>query len=358
MALSVYMKSILDAMTSGGGTKHGGINKGSGSDNNSQNKGQNSGRNNSQSQGDFTGKAGAAAGNAFNPNKGQRQRQGLGQGQGQGKGKDQGKGQGRGQGESFDTHINGKGEYESLDGTKASDGEISDKDVIEAIKGALNIGRFNKDYQEKSEGEGGFNRDIVDKKLRPTQPWQSIMRRMVQKIQSKRSFSRVNTRMAAARVVSPSVIRYKQHSDIIFAIDVSGSVSKNTVNNIMNEVLALSRTTNIKNMRVLFWDGAVTGDIGVKNGIRIGEEKGIFNFIGGGGTNIDCVYNYIIDKKYEPSGVCYFTDGYVFGSKIYTGKRNECENAFLITKNGSSKNMEQIKKEHHYINMSIYQTDL
>ena len=344
MALSDYMKSILGAMTGDSGqgqsqhNKSGstGANNGSGSKTPGQGNKSGNNQNSGQSQGDFTGKAGSAAGDAFNSNKGK----------------------GKGKGKPFDTHINGKGEYESLDGTEARDSEITDKDISDAIKDALNVGKFNKDYQSKSGGKGSFNREIADKKLRITQPWKRIMRQMVQKVQYKRSFSRVNSRMAAARVISPSTVKYNQHSDIIFAIDVSGSMSDKTVSNIMNEVLALSRTTNIKNMRVLFWDGAVTGDIEVKNGKKLGEEKGFFNFIGGGGTNIDCVYNYIIDKKYEPSGVCYLTDGYVNGSKIYTGKRNDCENAFLITKNGSPKDMEQIKKEHHYTNMSIYQTDL
>ena len=340
MALSDYMKSILGAMTGDSNqsqhNKSGSTGANNGSDSNTPGQNNKSGnsQNSGQSQGDFTGKAGSAAGDAFNSNKG------------------------KGKGEPFDTHINGKGEYESLDGTEARDSEITDKDISDAIKDALNVGKFNKDYQSKSGGKGSFNREIADKKLRITQPWKRIMRQMVQKVQYKRSFSRVNSRMAAARVVSPSTVKYNQHSDIIFAIDVSGSMSDRTVSNIMNEVLALSRTTNIKNMRVLFWDGAVTGDVEVKNGKKLGEEKGFFNFIGGGGTNIDCVYDYIIDKKYEPSGVCYFTDGYVNGSKIYTGKRNDCENAFLITKNGSPKDMEQIKKEYHYTNMSIYQTDL
>ena len=346
MALSDYMKAILNAMTSSG-TKHGnGLNNG----NNDQNK--------NQSQEDFTGKAGAAAGDAFNPNQGQSQSRGRGQGQGGGQSGGQGGGQGQSRGKPFDEHINGKGEYESLDGTKARDSEITNNDIIDAINNALDIAKFNDDLKDAGGGKGNFNREIVDKKTRTTQPWRSIMRNMVQKIQYKRSFNRLNYRLAAARVVAPKTTSYKQHSDIIFAIDVSGSMSDKTVNNIMNEVLALSRTTNIKNMRVLFWDGAVTGDIEVKNGKKLGEEKGFFNFIGGGGTNIDCVYNYIIDNKYEPSGVCYLTDGFVEGSEIYTGKRNDCENVFLITSHGSPEAMKQIKTQHNYTNMSIYQTDL
>lgn len=321
MALSDYMKSILDAMKDDSNQSN------SESDNGSDNN-----QNGNSEQSGSTGKAGAAAGNAF------------------GKGQMSDKG-------SFDTHIDGKGDYKPLDDTKTRDSEITDKDIRDAIKDALNVGNINK-KDIIGNGAGNFNKTIADKKLRTTQPWKTIMRQMVQRIQYKRSFSRINYRMAAARVTSPAITQSKQHSDIIFAVDVSGSMSDQTLDTIMNEVLSLSRQTNIKNMRILTWDGAVTKDIFVQNGRMLDKEKGFFNFAGGGGTSIDCVYNYIIDKNYNPSGVCYFTDGLVEGDKFYTGKRNDCENAVLITKYGTTEVMEKIKKEKHYTHLTIYQTDL
>ena len=196
------------------------------------------------------------------------------------------------------------------------------------------------------------------KHTRPTQPWEQIMREMVMAVQYVRSFERVNYRMAAARVAAPSVKTYNQHSDIIFAIDVSGSMSDKTVGNIINEVLSLSQTTEIKNMRILYWDAGVTADIFVEDGMMMNSKKGCFNFIGGGGTNINCVYNYIVDKEYEPSGVCYLTDGYIDGDKFYTGETGECINAVLITKNGSPHDMEKVKSNNPQANITIYQTDL
>lgn len=344
MALSDYMESILFSMKGAGVGADQGIEKQGPGQGQKQGQSDSNQNNSNQGQGDYTGKAGSAAGNAFGQGQ---QRPGQGQGQGQGQG-----------GIPFDAHINGKGEYESLDGTEARESEITDRDINNAIKDALRIGKFNKDRQTKGGGKGNFNREIADRKTRTTQPWKRIMRQMVQKIQYKRSFSRVNSRMAAARVVAPKTTAFKQHSDIIFAIDVSGSMSDKTVENIMNEVLALSRQTSIKDMRILLWDAGVTSDMFVKNGKMLDKEKGFYNFVGGGGTNIDCVYNYIGDKKYEPSGVCYFTDGYIDGDKLYTGRRNDCENVVLITKNGSSEAVEKVKKEKHYTHLTIYQTDL
>lgn len=249
---------------------------------------------------------------------------------------------------------------EGLDGTKPNTRPITADDITNAIKDANRIEQISQIHDHDTPGVGGragdAARQIANRHTRTTLNWKSVLRTMVKQAAQRRSFARVNTRMAAARVTAPSKTQYYQQSDIIFAIDVSGSMGNKTVDNIVNEIFALSRSTPIKNMRILFWDAKVQDDIFVVNGKKIDSQSQMYGFTGGGGTNINCVYDYIIEKNYKPSGICIMSDFYIEGDKLYTA--NKCATWCLITKNGNSDMISRVVKQHNYPNVHIIQTDL
>lgn len=255
---------------------------------------------------------------------------------------------------NFDEH--GKdtkpGKYTPLDGTKPNDSPITEQDIVEAIRNAQTIQQLsNSGSQTAGGGAGNTQIDIINKYKAPIQSWKAVMRDMVRKVTQTRSFARINNRLAAARVIAPSVKNQLINSDIIFAIDVSGSMRGKPMTDTINEIVSLSRSTPIINMRVIYWDAEVMNDILVKNSKSLASQPSTFSFKGGGGTNINCVYDYIMEKQYKPNGIVYLTDGYVNGNKFYT--QNNCKNVVILTYNGDYEGMIKTKNNIGYTNNQL-----
>ena len=276
-----------------------------------------------------------------------------GQGDGQDGNQDGQSGQSGGYG-NFDEH--GKdtkpGKYTPLDGTKPNNSPITEQDIVEAIRNAQTIQQLsNSGSQTAGGGAGNTQIDIINKYKAPIQSWKAVMRDMVRKVTQTRSFARINNRLAAARVIAPSVKNQLINSDIIFAIDVSGSMRGKPMTDTINEIVSLSRSTPIINMRVIYWDAEVMNDILVKNSKSLASQPSTFSFKGGGGTNINCVYDYIMEKQYKPNGIVYLTDGYVNGNKFYT--QNNCKNVVILTYNGDYEGMIKTKNNIGYTNNQL-----
>lgn len=254
---------------------------------------------------------------------------------------------------NFDEH--GKdtkpGDYTPIDGTKPNDSPITEQDIVEAIRNAQTIQQLSNSGRTAGGRAGNMQIDIINKHRAPIQSWKAVMRDMVRKMTQTRSFARINNRLAAARVVAPSVKKQSANSDIIFAIDVSGSMRGKPMTDTINEIVSLSRSTPIVNMRVLYWDAEVMNDILVRNSKSLASQSSTFSFKGGGGTNINCVYDYIMEKQYKPTGIVYLTDGYVFGNKFYT--QNNCKNVVILTYNGDYEGMIKIKDDIGYANNQL-----
>ena len=254
---------------------------------------------------------------------------------------------------NFDEH--GKdakpGDYTPIDGTKPNNSPITEQDIAEAIRNAQTIQQLSNSGDRTAGGAGNMQIDIINKHRAPIQSWKAVMRDMVRKVTQTRSFSRINNRLAAARIIAPSIKKQLANSDIIFAIDVSGSMVGKPMNDTINEIVSLSRATPIVNMRVIYWDAEVMNDILVKNSKSLTSQSSVFSFTGGGGTNVDCVYDYIMEKQYKPTGVVYLTDGYVGGDKFYT--QNNCKNVIILTYDGSYEGMIKIKNDAGYTNNQL-----
>lgn len=255
---------------------------------------------------------------------------------------------------NFDEH--GKeakpGKYTPMDGTKPNESPITEQDIVEAIRNAQTIQQLSNSGNRTANGGAGTTQiDIVNKHKTPIRSWKAIMRDMVHSVVKTRSFARINNRLAAARVVAPSVKNQLANSDIIFAIDVSASMLGKPMNDVVNEIVSLSRSTSIVNMRVLYWDRKVMNDIIVRNSKSLAHQQSTFSFTGGGGTTLDCVYDYIMEKQYKPNGIVYLTDGYVDGDKFYT--QNNCKNVVILTYNGDYEGMIKIKNNTGYTNNQL-----
>jgi hypothetical protein len=100
--------------------------------------------------------------------------------------------------------------------------------------------------------------------------------------------------------------------ELIVACDTSGSMG-GIYPTVFGEIARIAQNVNPDSVRVIWWDCAVCGDQVFKPH-EFDKIASLLKPAGGGGTSPNCVVEYIREKKYQPKGVVWLTDGYLDGS--------------------------------------------
>lgn len=228
---------------------------------------------------------------------------GQGNNQGEGDGKDSGDTQPQRGGKPnrpMDTH--------DWDGAKAipeDEAKTLEREIDEAIRqGALVAGKL---------GSGGM-RDLGNI-LQPKIDWRQVLRDFITATCSGKDFStwrRPNRRFIASDIYMPSSI--SEHvEELVLAIDTSGSIGSRELANFLGEVKCVAEVVKPNRVRVLYWDTKIVAD-------ELYEGDAVTDLIrstkpaGGGGTDINCVCDYLASNKVKPQAVIVLTDGYLGSS--------------------------------------------
>ena len=258
-------------------------------------------------------------------NKGQGQSQGQGQGQGSGKGQGQGQGQSQGQGQG---QGSGQGSYEiDFRGSKIKV-EPSFRDIVLSAEDTKNgkegVGDLSnslaRNAEEACKAAGKDISPLIKATLKieakiVAPRWQKVLKEFLSKLGEKYyTYSAVNKRYIHSGLIVPGPKTSEENSkmleNIVLAIDTSGSMfNDENLSNIVS--LAASIVKKYKaNGEIIYWDTSVTSTgtfKDTKSLVRTSVE-------GGGGTDINCVFEYLA-KKYpnrsrQPSLIIVMTDGY------------------------------------------------
>ena len=113
--------------------------------------------------------------------------------------------------------------------------------------------------------------------------------------------------------------------DIAVALDASGSISESMLKDFLSEIQGIMDSFPAYKIHVITFDtdayNPAQYDSDNLDSICDYEVKG------GGGTDFDCVYNYLKENEIEPKRLVMFTDGYPFGS---WGDENYTETVFIL----------------------------
>jgi predicted metal-dependent peptidase len=100
--------------------------------------------------------------------------------------------------------------------------------------------------------------------------------------------------------------------ELIVACDTSGSMGC-IYPTVFGEVARIVQNVMPDSVRMIWWDSSVCGDQLFKPH-EYANIASLLKPAGGGGTSPHCVVEYIREKKYQPKGVVWLTDGYLDGS--------------------------------------------
>ena len=217
--------------------------------------------------------------------------------------KDQ-EGDGGGQGseplpEGFDKH--------DWDGASEMDAEeIRElaREIDEAVRqGALVAGKM---------GSGG---DLgLEELLQPQVNWREALREFIQTTcagSDYSTYSKPNRRYLSSGIYMPSGIS-EQVGELVLAIDTSGSIGKKELAAFLSEVKEICDTVHPDGVRLLYWDTKVCRD----EKYDTHELDNIVNSTkpeGGGGTDVECVTDYIRDNNINAQAAIVLTDGHLYG---------------------------------------------
>jgi predicted metal-dependent peptidase len=221
--------------------------------------------------------------------------------------------------ETFDTHL---GEYGSPEPGENGPVQMTDEEreqVRQDMQGAV-----EQAARQAGKMPGALGR-VIDQILNPKLNWRELLAQQIQSvIKSDYTFNRCSRKGMDSGIWLPAM-DFDETIDITIAFDMSGSIGQQPANEMISETMAImSQYTNFKITVMCF-------DTQVYNVQTFGEHDmddfSEYEVVGGGGTDFDCVYNYMKEEGIEPKKLVMFTDGYPWDS---WGDANYCDTLFII----------------------------
>lgn len=147
--------------------------------------------------------------------------------------------------------------------------------------------------------------------LEPKVDWHEVLREFVTSAtRGKDEFTwrKFNKRMLANDYYLPS-LENESIGEVVVAIDTSGSISNEQIAEFASELASICNTCDPEKVRVLWWDTAVHGEQ-VFSGNYADIAK-MLKPMGGGGTMVSCVSEYLNKESIKAECVLVFTDGHL-----------------------------------------------
>ena len=122
------------------------------------------------------------------------------------------------------------------------------------------------------------------------------------------TWRRFNRRMLPNDMYLPTV-ENETIGEIVVGMDTSGSIDQDQLNEFASELVSIAEAVRPEAIRILWWDTKVHGEqLFTDNYEQIGS---LLKPLGGGGTRVSSVSEYINKKKIKAECVVVFTDGYL-----------------------------------------------
>ena len=180
-------------------------------------------------------------------------------------------------------------------------GELSDKIDRALRQGGILAGRMGIKMPR-----------AIEELLEPKIDWRHELRDFVTsstKGSEEFTWRKFNKRLMANDIYMPS-LETNSVGELIIAIDTSGSIGSLELTEFASELASICSVCSPSGVRVLWWDTEVHGEQKFEPSQYENIAK-LLKPLGGGGTHVSSVSEYINKHKIVAEGVIVFTDGYV-----------------------------------------------
>ena len=166
---------------------------------------------------------------------------------------------------------------------------------------------------------------MIQQLTEPKMNWRELLRMQLEStIKSDYTWLRSSRKGWHVDAVMPGM-KTTDAIDIAIAIDLSGSISDAQGKDFLAEVKAIMESFDSYRIHVMCFD------TDIYNPQQFDSENlddiTDYELKGGGGTDFECIFNYLKAQDIEPKKLVVFTDGYPFGS---WGDENYCDTLWII----------------------------
>jgi predicted metal-dependent peptidase len=152
---------------------------------------------------------------------------------------------------------------------------------------------------------------VIGDMLEPKVDWREVLREFVQSAmrgKDEYTWRKMSKPYMANDMYIPSM-HSETMGELVVAIDTSGSIDNEQISEFASELASICEVCSPEKVRVLWWDTKVHGEqVFTGNYQDIGK---MLKPLGGGGTHVGCVSDYMIKNSVNAEVLVIFTDGYV-----------------------------------------------
>ena len=166
---------------------------------------------------------------------------------------------------------------------------------------------------------------LIKQHTNPVMPWRELIQtNLTSAIRTDYSWMRPSRRGWHMDAIMPGM-NPGEEIDVVVAIDMSGSISNKQAQQFLGEVGGMMNSFDGYKVHVFCFDTETYNpkDFSSENMDLIEE----YEPMGGGGTDFDCIFQYLKDNAIDPKRLIVFTDGYPFGS---WGDADYCDTTWII----------------------------
>jgi predicted metal-dependent peptidase len=166
---------------------------------------------------------------------------------------------------------------------------------------------------------------MIQNLTEPKMNWRELIRQQIEStIKSDYTFARPSRKGWDMDAFMPGM-KNTDAIDIAVAIDLSGSISDAQGRDFLSEVQGIMETFDSYRIHLFCFDTEVYNPQQYDSDNL--EDITAYEIQGGGGTDFECIFNYLKAEEIEPKKLIVFTDGYPFGS---WGDPNYCDTVWIV----------------------------
>lgn len=230
---------------------------------------------------------------------------------------------------TLDVHLDpSAGEGMPQDGEGEGDGngpEVLSREEIERVKEDFRNAVIQSAKAAGASNVPGGVKRILKDILEPELNWRELLAQQIQTvIKSDYTMMNPSRKGQDSGIYLPGMDR-ETTIDIAAAIDMSGSIMDDMARDFISEVKGIMEQYTDFRIHLFCFDTSVHNPQ-VFNQYNI-DEFDEYDLQGGGGTDFDCVFDYLKEAGIQPNKLVMFTDGYPFGS---WGDANYCDTLFIV----------------------------
>lgn len=171
---------------------------------------------------------------------------------------------------------------------------------------------------------GGIKR-IIDQLTEPKLNWRELLRsQLLSTIRADFTWMKPSKKGWHIDAIMPGSNQLET-IDIAVALDTSGSISESMLKDFLSEVKGIMDQFEDFRLHLFCFDTTTHNPETYQSDNLANLED--YNIGGGGGTDFECVFNYLKENEIQPEKLVFLTDGYPCGS---WGDENYCDTIFIV----------------------------